>query len=467
MKKTSIILSVLTMAALLMAGCGDDSGKAATMRFLRADGEAWISDEEQKNLDVAEGMSLYSGYGVGTSAHANAWLTLDEATTAKMDFSSEIGIKRSEDGKQLEVDVKSGKMYFNVAEPLKDDESLDIETSTMTVGIRGTAGWVESHDDYSIVAILEGHVALTAKNGGDSVILGEGYMATLFHGRGFEVEQFSTKDVPEFVMNEEDTVHMLETLGMNLDASANDTETKEDSPDSKLPYDPKAGLELPEIPDDGIAREVIEVADNEAFQSLLASGRDLSNTEIRLGDGEYKSDYGLAIGAYENVSIIGTGKTRIVVDNGGATVLDSYGSKNLLLYGLVLGHDIPPMDECSMGVLSFFGCENVSVVGCDIYGCGLVGIEASSDVTITDSVIRECSYSAVQTYSDCTVHFVNSIIQDNDGPYLFVSAEGSKFLFDDCTIQGNHSNAEFAPMSDGMEPDVTMNNTTEKNNAWQ
>ena len=97
MKKTSIILSVLTMAALLMAGCGDDSGKAATMRFLRADGEAWISDEEQKNLDVAEGMSLYSGYGVGTSAHANAWLTLDEATTAKMDFSSEIGIKRSDD----------------------------------------------------------------------------------------------------------------------------------------------------------------------------------------------------------------------------------------------------------------------------------------------------------------------------------------------------------------------------------
>lgn len=465
MKKTSIILSVLTMAALLMAGCGDDSGKAATMRFLRADGEAWISDEEQKSLDVAEGMSLYSGYGVGTSAHANAWLTLDEATLAKMDYSSEIGIKRSDDGKQLEVDVKSGKMYFNVTEPLKDDESLDIETSTMTVGIRGTAGWVESHDDHSIVAILEGHVALTAKNGGDSVILGEGYMATLFHGRGFEVEQFSTKDVPEFVMNEEDTIHMLETLGMNLDTSANDTETEEDSPDPKLPYDPKAGLELPEIPDDGIAREVIEVADNEAFQSLLTSGRDLSNTEIRLGDGEYKSDYGLAIGAYENVSIIGTGKTRIVVDNGGATVLDSYGSKNLLLYGLVLGHDIPPMDECSMGVLSFFGCENVSVVGCDIYGCGLVGIEASSDVTITDSVIRECSYAAAETYSDCTVHFVNSIIQDNDGPYLFVGAEGSKFIFDDCTIQGNHSGAE----SNETDVDVAMtkNNTVEIENAWQ
>lgn len=467
MKKTSIILSALAMAALLVTGCGKDSEEATTMRFLRADGETWISDDEQKSLDVIEGLSLYSGYGVGTSAHANAWLTLDEATLAKMDYSSEIEIEKSDDGKHLEVDVKSGKMYFNVSEPLEDDESLDIETSTMTVGIRGTAGWVESYDDYSRVALLEGEVTLMSKSGGDSVILGEGYMATLFNGSGFEVEQFSTKDVPEFVMDEEDALYMLETLGMNLDASADDTGTNGNSPDSELPYDPKAGLELPEIPDDGIEREVIEVADNDALQALFSGGRDLSNTAIRLGDGEYAFDNGLSIGAYENLSIIGTGKTRIVVNNGGATVLDSYGAKNLLLYGLVLGHDISPMDECSMGVLSFFGCENVSVVGCDIYGCGLVGIEASSDVTVTDSVIRECSYSAVETYSDCTVHFINSVIQDNDGSYLFVGAEGTKFIFDDCIIQGNHSTAEFAPASDGMEPDATMNNTTEKDNAWQ
>lgn len=467
MKKTNIILSVLAMAALLVTGCGKDSEEATTMRFLRADGEAWINDDEQKSLDVTEGLSLYSGYGVGTSAHANAWLTLDEATLAKMDYSSEIGIEKSDDEKHLEVDVKSGKMYFNVSKPLKDDESLDIETSTMTVGIRGTAGWVESYDDYSRVALLEGEVTLTSKSGGDSVILGEGYMATLFNGSGFEVEQFSTKDVPEFVMDEEDALHMLETLGMNLDASADDTETGEDSPDSKLPYDPEIGLELPEIPDDGIEREVIEIADNDSLQALFSGGRDLSNTEIRLGDGKYTFDSGLSIGTCENLSIIGTGKTRIVVSDGGATVLDSYGAKNLLLYGLVLGHDISPMDECSMGVLSFFGCENVSVVGCDIYGCGLIGIEASSDVTVTDSVIRECGYSAVETYSDCTVHFVNSVIQDNDGSYLFVGAEGTKFIFDDCTIQGNHSAAEFAPASDGMEPDVTMNTTTEKDNAWQ
>lgn len=467
MKKTSIILSVLAMAALLVTACGKDSKEATTMRFLRADGEAWITDDEQKNLDATEGLSLYSGYGVGTSAHANAWLTLDEATLAKMDYSSEIGIEKSADGKHLEVDVKSGKMYFNVSEPLKDDESLDIETSTMTVGIRGTAGWVESYDDYSRVALLEGDVTLTAKKGNDSIILGEGYMATLFNGRGFEVAQISVKDIPQFIMDEEDALYMLETLAMNAGTSLDETETEKDSPDSALPYDPKAGLELPEIPDDGIEREVIEVADNDAFPALFSGGRDLSNTEIRLGDGEYAFDYGLSIGTCDNLSIIGTDKTQIVVNNGGATVLDSYGAKNLLLYGLVLGHDIPPMDECSMGVLSFFGCENVSVIGCDIYGCGLVGIEASGDVTVTDSVIRECSYSAVQTYSDCTVHFVNSIIQDNNGPYLFVGAEGTKFIFDNCTIQGNHSTAEFAPTSDGMEPDVTMNNTTEKNNAWQ
>lgn len=47
----------------------------------------------------------------------------------------------------LELYVRSGSLFFDVTEPLEEDESMDIRTSTMAVGIRGTSGWVEVEDE--------------------------------------------------------------------------------------------------------------------------------------------------------------------------------------------------------------------------------------------------------------------------------------------------------------------------------
>lgn len=193
----------------------------------------------------------------------------------------------------------------------------------------------------------------------------------------------------------------------------------------------------------------------------------LSNTELRLGDGEYKFGSSLHISDCENVSLIGTGKTRIVTDNESDTVISSYGCKNLLLYGLTVGHDVLPMTECSSGVLVFNQCEGVTVMGCDIFGCGYVGINTMNDVTVIDAVIRDCSNAAVTAFADCVVHFINSIIQENKGAYLFQGIEKTKFVFDDCVIQNNLSNAEFRTFEGGVAQSVERNHTVEENNAWQ
>lgn len=50
--------------------------------------------------------------------------------------------------KQLEVMLNAGTLYFNVTEPLSDNESQNIRTSTMIMGIRGTSGWVRVEDQW-------------------------------------------------------------------------------------------------------------------------------------------------------------------------------------------------------------------------------------------------------------------------------------------------------------------------------
>ena len=97
-----------------------------------------VSDGTGKDVPLLEDLGLYNGYGVDTRSESYAWINLDDVKLTKMDQESEIAIQK--DGKSLEIEVRSGSLFFNVTEPLKDDETMDIRTSTMLVGIRGTCG---------------------------------------------------------------------------------------------------------------------------------------------------------------------------------------------------------------------------------------------------------------------------------------------------------------------------------------
>lgn len=140
---------------LLLAACGSEA-EAAAMRLTRTQGDVNVSDGAGVEVALLENLSLYSGYGVGTSQESYAWINLDDVKLAKMDQTSEIAIQK--EGKNLEIEVKSGSLFFHVTEPLAEDETMEIRTSTMGVGIRGTCGWVAE----GMVALLEGTVIVTA-----------------------------------------------------------------------------------------------------------------------------------------------------------------------------------------------------------------------------------------------------------------------------------------------------------------
>ena len=64
-------------------------------------------------------------------------------------------------GRKLELFLETGSLYFNVTKALEADETFDIRTSTMVVGIRGTCGYVNVDDLF----LIEGHTVVTDTEG--------------------------------------------------------------------------------------------------------------------------------------------------------------------------------------------------------------------------------------------------------------------------------------------------------------
>ncbi len=136
-----------------------ESTNAVTMQLMKMEGDVSITNDRGKDIFFLEKMRLYSGYHVETHEASYAWINLDGAKLTKLDAVSEMEVRKSSDGDDLEILLNSGKMFFNVTEPLADDETLKVRTSTMTVGIRGTSGWVEVNDRGDTrVYLLEGTV---------------------------------------------------------------------------------------------------------------------------------------------------------------------------------------------------------------------------------------------------------------------------------------------------------------------
>ena len=185
------ILALTLALSLLLTACGGGAS-AVTMRLKKTEGTVGVSDNGGKDVTPREDLSLYSGYRVDTQTESYAWVSLDEAKLAKLDQDSEIAITK--EGKKLEIEVASGSLFFNVTQPLADDESMDIRTSTIMVGIRGTFGWVTQNT----AALLEGTVEVTA--GEQSVTISAGEMAVLTANRTLEVRELP--DIPAFVLTE-------------------------------------------------------------------------------------------------------------------------------------------------------------------------------------------------------------------------------------------------------------------------
>ena len=199
---------LIALSVLFCAACGGNKAEAAVASLVKTQGNVGVSDGRDKEIDIMENLGLYDGYRVGTREESYAWINLDSVKLTKMDEESEIEITKL--GRKLRIDVLSGSLFFHITEPLAEDETLDIRTSTMGVGIRGTCGWVEvENENLMCVYLLQGKVECTIydEDGGvlDSRTITAGQAAMMEKdGKNASIvtTEFDAGLLPDFVAEE-------------------------------------------------------------------------------------------------------------------------------------------------------------------------------------------------------------------------------------------------------------------------
>ena len=214
MKRIWSILLALALAAALALPAAAAENTATTMRLMETEGTVAAENSAGQALSLWDGMRLYSGYQVATEAASYAYIALDNSKTAKLDASSAAKVAQS--GKQLELNATAGSLFFNVPVALKSGESMNIRTSTMVTGIRGTSGWVRVLDRYTTrVALLEGTVTIHSRDpltgANRSVTIHGGQIATIIlHEKAAAMTQ---QLIDQGVIIEENIVEDLTRLG--------------------------------------------------------------------------------------------------------------------------------------------------------------------------------------------------------------------------------------------------------------
>ena len=152
-----LFLAALTFCMTAFLASAAESATAATMQLAKTEGTVTVTNSSGRSLTNRDNMRLYNGYHVETKAKSYAWISLDSSKLTKVDAVSKVELRKS--GKKLELLLSSGNLFFNVTSPLAKDETLNVRTSTMVVGIRGTSGWIKMTDQWSTeIAVLEGTV---------------------------------------------------------------------------------------------------------------------------------------------------------------------------------------------------------------------------------------------------------------------------------------------------------------------
>lgn len=279
-----LLIAAITLTAVSSASC--QKMTATTMQLMKTEGTVGIADGKGKTIEPAERLNLYSGYHMATETKSYAWIDLDSVKLAKMDEGSQIEIQKS--GKKLEILLNAGGLFFHVTEPLGEDETMEIRTSSMMVGIRGTCGWVVTTDpEHMQVYILEGTVECTVTNPetgrGKSAYISGGEIAQLTaysedKDGEIRIQDFTLGDIPEYILEEilEDDALLEKILAdsdMDLQNWEEGGEGNEDRPAGEADGEDGNAEQTEDGREEAESQDIsVEAGDGwrEAYQSLIA-----------------------------------------------------------------------------------------------------------------------------------------------------------------------------------------------------
>ncbi len=203
-----IVGALLLLALVIIFFIWRSKITATTMRILRLEGEVTLEDNGSPK-QVKENLRLKSGNALATALQSLVSIGLDDTKIVTLNEKSRAEFNQS--GRKLDLELTAGSLFFEVSEPLTDEETFDIRTSTMVVGIRGTSGLVSVEGGNESLIISDGtvHVVGTNQYTGEvkeiDVSAGQKITVYLYNDREvdsieFFLEEVTEHDMPEFAL---------------------------------------------------------------------------------------------------------------------------------------------------------------------------------------------------------------------------------------------------------------------------
>lgn len=154
-----------------------------------------------------------------------------------------------------------------------------------------------------------------------------------------------------------------------------------------------------------------EVRNNSEFLNSLGSNRTL----LLIND-EFIFPDRIDIKNYNNLSIIGSKLTKILVKNRKLTVIGFINCDSLMIDNLYIGHQKSPEPGCEdeRGTVMFQDCTNSIINRSTFYGCGKVGVKLYNckNITFNDFTVKECTEGLFGIFDSEEITFNSSIFRD-------------------------------------------------------
>lgn len=203
LKRFIMILLIVAVCIGAVIYSNNMDTTAQEMRLETYIGQVTLRDDSEVK-EIVEGSRLVSKDNIETFVESSAYISLDNTKLLKVDEISHIKVLKVDS--HLDIELYKGSIYFNVSEPLTEEESLDFHTNNIVTGVRGTSGVITYSEDrlQSQVVVLSGTVEVTTIEEEIQVIKvvqGEVLIATTLEDGTVHIEVKSQADTENYLFS--------------------------------------------------------------------------------------------------------------------------------------------------------------------------------------------------------------------------------------------------------------------------
>ena len=208
--RTSLIMILIVLLTVPSLAGFSQRYTANTMRLLRYEGTVEILDRKGNSRALMENAKFNSGETMATGEESLASVGLDDSKIVTLDENSRVEFEKKKN--KINLLLSEGTLFCDVREKLKDNESLDIRTSTMVIGIRGTYVVVTADSAADRLIVLEGTAEVTWKDPGT----GEERVTSVSAGRVFAYGTDLDTAGSEVLANKDNIYVLLTDVSLEL-----------------------------------------------------------------------------------------------------------------------------------------------------------------------------------------------------------------------------------------------------------